>query len=167
MMGRSYTLILFLLLNKAVFAQPLTMRELLDMTCLKPAQFDSCMIRKGFLFKNRSESVANPACIYAYQPFLYVSDLTRTTTLIQYICNGKLGLLNFQQPSKNRQLALRQELIKLGFKPVETVVGFEFTERQIFYRDKMVVSFKPTDAGNGIAGNYTGYSISIHHERRM
>ncbi|RAK03248.1 hypothetical protein LX87_01370 [Larkinella arboricola] len=96
-----------------------------------------------------------------------MSELTRTVTLIQYICNGQLGLLNFQQPSKAVQTALRNELIALGFKPVETVAGSEFTERQIFYQGNVVISFKPADAGNGIAGNYSGYSIAIHHERRL
>ncbi|RRB02489.1 hypothetical protein [Larkinella rosea] len=150
-----------------VFAQHITMRELIDITCLKTAQFDSCMFRKGFVFKNRSQSVANPACIYEFQPFPYVSELTQTTTLIQYICNSQLGLLNFQQPSKTVQAVLREELLAMGFKPAETMAGSEFTERQIFYKDKIVVSFKPADSGNGIAGNYTGYSIAIHHERRM
>jgi hypothetical protein len=161
------SLFLFFALTTSVFAQQLTMHELIGMSCLKTAQFDSCMFRKGFIFKNRSECVANPASIYEFQPFPYVSDLTKTTALIQYICNGQLGLLNFQQSSKTIQAVLRNELIDMGFKPAETVAGSEFTERQIFYKDKIVVSFKPADSGNGIAGNYTGYSISIHHERRM
>jgi hypothetical protein len=75
------------------------------------------------------------------------------------------ALLNFQQSSKTIQAVLRNELIDMGFKSAETVSGSEFTERQIYYKDKIVVSFKPADSGNGIAGNYTGYSISIHHER--
>ncbi|GAB3252603.1 hypothetical protein GCM10027347_11780 [Larkinella harenae] len=160
-------LILLLLLSSTVYAQKITMRELIEMTCLKPAQFDSCLFRKGFHFKARSESVANSACIYAYESFPYVSDLTHSTVLIQYICNGQRGLLNFQQPSQTVQTQLRNELINLGFKPAETVAGTEFTERQIFYKDNMVISFKPTDAGNGIAGQYTGYSLSIHHERLL
>ncbi|GAB3319179.1 hypothetical protein GCM10027299_11480 [Larkinella ripae] len=143
------------------------MRELLDMTGLKTAQVDSCLFRKGFFLKSRSESVANPACIYAYEPFPHLGDLTQTTTLIQYISNAQLGLLNFQQPSKARQTALRDELMAMGFKPAETVAGAELTERQIFYKDKIIVSFKPADAGNGIAGHYRGYSIAIHHERRL
>ncbi|GAB3908045.1 hypothetical protein GCM10028803_42920 [Larkinella knui] len=143
------------------------MRELIDMTRLKTAQVDSCLFQKGFVFKNRSESVANPASIYEFQPFPFLGDLTHTTTLIQYIGNDQLGLLNFQQPSKTRQSALRNELIAMGFKPAETVAGSEFTERQIYYKAKIVVSFKPADSGNGIAGHYTGYSISIHHQRQM
>ncbi|GAB3917829.1 hypothetical protein [Larkinella terrae] len=167
-MKRFFCLLLGLFaFSRPVFAQRITMRELIDITCLKTAQFDSCLFRKGFMLKNRSESVANPAVIYEYQPFLYVSPFNQTVTLIQYICNGQLGLLNFQQPSKATQAVLRQELIAMGFKPAETVAGAEFTERQIFYKDKIVVSFKPADAGNGIAGNYSGYSIAIHHERRM
>ena len=155
-MTRNYVLfsLLFLLTASTVFAQRLTMHELIDITCLKTAQFDSCMFRKGFRFKNRSESVANPASIYEFQRFPYVSDLTKTSALIQYICNGQLGLLNFQQPSKALQAVLRNELIAMGFKSAETVSGSEFTERQIYYKGKIVVSFKPADSGNGIAGNY-------------
>ncbi|MFC5409385.1 hypothetical protein ACFPMF_08715 [Larkinella bovis] len=160
-------IILFLLLNSPVLAQKITMRELIDLTCLKTAEFDSCMFRKGLIFKQRSESVANPAGIYAYPLFPNVPDLSQSAVLIQYICNRHLGLLNFQQPSKTVQMALRQELVAMGFKPAETVAGSEFTERQIFYKDNIVVSFKPADAGNGIAGHYAGYSISIHHERRL
>ncbi|RCR69991.1 hypothetical protein [Larkinella punicea] len=167
MARRHRFIFLFFLLSSPVFAQQITMRELIDLTCLKTAQFDSCLFRKGFLFKNCSESVANPACIYEFQAFPYISSLNQTSALIQYICNGRLGLLNFQQPSKTVQAVLRRELIGMGFQPAETVAGSELTERQIFYKDKIVVSFKPADSGNGIAGNYSGYSISIHHERRL
>lgn len=160
-------LVLGLLLSHTALAQRLTMRELLDITCLQTAQFDSCMFRKGFYLKARSESIANQASIYEFQAFPYVSGLTQTVTLLQYICNGQVGLLNFQQPSKTVQATLRAELLALGFQPAETVAGAEFTERQIFYKDKIVVSFKPADAGNGIAGHYSGYSIAIHHERRL
>ncbi|MFD1144201.1 hypothetical protein ACFQ4C_23955 [Larkinella insperata] len=159
--------ILLLLTANTVLAQQLTMRELIDMTCLQTAQFDSCMFRKGFQLKARSESVSNQALIYEFQRFPYISELTQTTTLVQYICNGQLGLLNFQQPSKAVQTALRTELMAMGFKPAETVAGSELTERQIFYKGALVISFKPADAGNGIAGNYRGYSVSIHHERRL
>ncbi|RAK03249.1 hypothetical protein LX87_01371 [Larkinella arboricola] len=58
------------LLSNTVFAQGLTMRELIDITCMKTAQFDSCMFMKGFHLKARSESVANQASIYEFQPYM-------------------------------------------------------------------------------------------------
>lgn len=154
------------LIPAASLAQHLHAPDLLAISCMTPARFDSCMAHNGFTFCQRSEGINYMGSVYAYLQDTYLTNVTSASALINYICKKKVGTVIYQLHDRAHYQRLRVELTQLGFR-WERPGADASPDWQIYTNGPVVVSLRPADGNNGIAGNYTGYSVMVRHTRDL